>query len=127
MKIAPIPAVALVALGMVAAPIIAQAQAQQQKQMQRQSVPTNFSEEELKSYVHAALEVQQINQTYSKRLRDAETPESQRSMRKEATGKMVKAIKDEGLTVEKYNAIYQAASTDPALAKKVRKHLQEVK
>lgn len=116
---------ALVAIGFFAAPAALQAQQQQyQDQMQKRGAPS-FEEEKLKSYANAMIEVRKISQEYNEELQSAQSQEEQQAVRTEATQVMTEAIQDEGLSVKEYNRIYQAASANPDLAKKVNEYLRE--
>jgi GTP1/Obg family GTP-binding protein len=70
--------------------------------------------------VGAALQqVQQIKQTYSQRLGAANTPAQQEDISKQATGAAVTAVTRQGLTIDQYNQVIQAAQSDPALKQRV--------
>ena len=84
-----------------------------------------ISQEELKTFALAAQEVRQINQTYLSSYQAAQNEEQKQAIEKEAMGKMTQAVKDKGLTVEKYNQIVQAAQSDPEVAKKVDEYAKE--
>lgn len=95
--------------------------AQQQQQTPQSS--QNFSEEDLKSYAVAALQVQQINQNYQPQLQAAGSPEKKQAVQQEAMGKMVQAVQQEGLSVDKYNEISAAIQSDPQVADQVRGYM----
>ncbi|TVR83724.1 MAG: DUF4168 domain-containing protein [Rhodospirillales bacterium] len=90
------------------------------------SVEANYSEEELRSYAAAAIEVQRINETFQPQLQAAETPEEVQAVREQATGQMVEAVEDEGLSVDRYNQIFQAAQADPEVAEQISRYVQEM-
>jgi hypothetical protein len=63
--------------------------------------------------------VQQINQTYAPAYQAAQSDEQRAAIEDEAMGKMTQAVKDKGLSVEKYNQIVTAAQSDPEIARRV--------
>jgi GTP1/Obg family GTP-binding protein len=70
--------------------------------------------------VGAALrQVVQIKQTYSQRLQSAATPAQQQDISKQASGAAVAAITQQGLSIDQYNQVIQAAQSDPALKQRV--------
>lgn len=102
----------LLALAGFAAPTAAIAQSTAQQQAQ-------ISDEDLKTFAVAAREVQQINQTYAPAYQAAQSDEQRTAIEDEAMGKMTQAVKDKGLSVEKYNQIVTAAQADPEIARRV--------
>ncbi|MGE5146027.1 MAG: DUF4168 domain-containing protein [Candidatus Eiseniibacteriota bacterium] len=79
----------------------------------------NVSQEQLKSFAVASLEVDRISHEYTPKLQAAKTPAEQEAVRREATAKMVDAVKQKGLSVEDYRRIAIAARADPALAREI--------
>ncbi|TVR96385.1 MAG: DUF4168 domain-containing protein [Rhodospirillales bacterium] len=90
------------------------------------SAEAAYTDEELRAYAAAAIEVQRINEAFQPQLQAADSPEDVEAVRVEATGKMVEAVEDEGLSVERYNEIFQAAQADPAVAEQVSRYVQEM-
>ncbi len=125
MKLALIPFAAVIALGLAWAPPAALAQQAPGQGEMPPPAAAKYDSDDLKSYASAVVELRKINEEYTKRLQSAGSPEEQQSVREEATGKMVEAIEEEGLTVEKYNDIYNAALTDPQIAQEVNEYLRE--
>lgn len=83
-------------------------------------------DEKLKSFAVAFLEVTKVTQSYQPQIESAGTPEDQQRLRQEAGEKMVEAVNDaEGITVDEYNMIIQAAQTDPELAQRINGHITE--
>lgn len=85
----------------------------------------SFSQEDLKAYALAALDVQGIRQSYHLKLQSAETPGQQVELQKEATDRMVNAVRGQGLSVEKYNMISNAAQSDAELNKRINTYMRE--
>jgi predicted lipid-binding transport protein (Tim44 family) len=84
-----------------------------------------ISDQDLKTFAGAAKEVQQINQTYVPAYQSAQTDEQRKAIEQEAMTKMSQAVKDKGLTVDKYNQIVQAAQADPQLAQQIDSYARQ--
>lgn len=84
-----------------------------------------YSDEDLKAFAVAALEVRQIRESYTPKVQQADTPQKRQEISKEATDKMVEAVEKHGLSAQKYNNIYSASQNDPSLADRVNKHLRD--
>jgi hypothetical protein len=78
-----------------------------------------ITDQEIKSFAVAALEVKKINDSYRPRYQAAETPAAKEQVQKEATEKMSSAVEEEGLSVDKYNQIVRVAQANPDLAKQI--------
>jgi hypothetical protein len=79
----------------------------------------SISDQELKTFAVAALEVRKINDNYRPRYQSADTPAAKQQVQKEATDKMAAAVAQKGLTVDKYNQIVRVAQADPDVAKQI--------
>ena len=80
----------------------------------------------LESFVVAALEVSEVAESYEGRIEAAETQESRDTLTREAREAMVSAVEDtDGITVDEYVAITQAAQVDQALNRRVMDLLAE--
>lgn len=84
-----------------------------------------YSEDELKTFAVAALEVLRINDVYLPKLKMATTPEEQQRVERTASDEMVKAVEKEGLSVAKYKEIMSHAEANPDIAQRVIKHMKE--
>jgi hypothetical protein len=84
-----------------------------------------YSEDELKTFAVAALEVLRINDVYLPKLKMATTPEQQQQVERTASDEMVKAVEKEGLSVAKYKEIMSHAEANPDIAQRVMKHMKE--
>lgn len=83
-----------------------------------------FSDEQLQTFAVAYLQIDRISQEYETRLQSAETPEEQQQIQMEANDEMVLVVEQtEGLTVDEYNAIFQAAQTDQTVLAQIESHL----
>lgn len=83
------------------------------------------SQDQLKSFAVASLEVERISQEYAPKLQAAKTPADQESVRQEATEKMVDAVQKKGLSVEEYRRIAIAARADPQIARQITTYRQQ--
>lgn len=77
----------------------------------------------MQSYAVAALQVQEIRQSYAAKLQGA-SPQEQQSLQQEAMGKMSEAVQNKGLDVATYNQITQAAQQDPSLANQIQGYMK---
>lgn len=86
----------------------------------------NFSDDKLKSFAVAYLQVDRVTQEYLPKLKQAKDTGAQQKVREEAGQKMVQAVESSnGISVNEYNQIAQSAQTDPELASKLTKYIQE--
>jgi hypothetical protein len=82
-----------------------------------------YSDAELKSFAVALLEVDRIKTTYAPKL--ALTLRAQQEVKQAASQEMVQALKQHGMSVDKYQEILINVQTNPALAGKVDHYLKE--
>lgn len=111
------------------APATAGAQAQQQQQYQQQQQPPGaqqLSDQDLRAYAAASVEVQEIGSEYQPRIEQAPTPEVAEELRVEAQDEMIEAVQAQGLTVEQYNEIYAIAQANPEVRTAVEQHMMEM-
>jgi hypothetical protein len=81
----------------------------------------------LTSFVTAVLEINDIAESYQPRIEAAEDPSTRAMLEEEAQLAMVDAIEqNEGITVEEYLQISQAARTDQGVNAQVMQRLQEM-
>ena len=94
-------------------------------QVRAQAQP-EFSDRQLESFVVAALAVDELIREWNPRIQGAENAEHAAQLREEANGALVEAITGtEGITLEQYQAIGQAAQSDPNLAARINEIYQE--
>jgi hypothetical protein len=126
MKIRQLPFFAAVALALAGTPLLTMpAQAQSAPDNPGSGNVPSYNDQELQAYVTAAVQVSQISRDYTSKLRGAQSVDDKKKIQQEATGKMTQVIKKEGLSVEKYNEIYTAASMDPKLAQRLNGMLEK--
>jgi hypothetical protein len=96
---------------------------QQQQQPQQQS----FSEDQLKAYAVAALQVSAIQQEYASKIVAAQKTEPQniQTLNDEAEGKMADAVRKRGLSVETYNNITRAARAEPSVRQRIMQFMSQ--
>jgi len=83
-------------------------------------------EGKLDSFVVAALAVDEVRNTYVAQLQTIEDEAAQQALIEEANAAIVQAIEDaEGINLEEYVAIGEAASTDPEIAAQLDAMMQE--
>lgn len=85
----------------------------------------DISDAELKSFAVAVIEVSRINDTYLPIYYAAGTPEEQKAVEKKATDEMMQAVRNQGITVDRYQHILNQARSDPQVASRVDQYLQE--
>jgi len=97
--------------------------------MAQQAAPAapaqDVTDADIEHFANAVLAVEDIRQTYEKALATTDDEGEKTSLQKEAQEKMVDAIENEGLTVERYQVVAQAVQSDPAMWEKVQQHLRQ--
>jgi hypothetical protein len=74
-----------------------------------------FSQTQLESYANAVVKIQQIDRAWQPRIDQAQDKEEAEVLTTQAADEMVGEIQAEGLSVQEYNAITQAAEKDNRL------------
>jgi glucose/arabinose dehydrogenase len=110
-------------LGLAAAPA---AQAQLAQPPAAQSADA-YSDTQLQSFATALLQVSRLHDMFLPRLELARTPAEQHLVVMAATDAMVEAVEKTGLTVDEYDSMLAHAQEDPALADRVRTHIQNMR
>lgn len=80
---------------------------------------TSYSQTDLQKFVAAAEKVSVLTQEYAPKVQATSSSDEREAVVKEADEKMMGAVQDEGLTVEKFLAINQAAQADPKLQERL--------
>jgi hypothetical protein len=83
----------------------------------------SVTDQKIASYASAAVEVESLRSEWTKRIVAAESESAQAELREQANGEMVNAVKEEGLSVEEYNAITEAAKQDPELRSRISEEI----
>lgn len=86
----------------------------------------NVDDAKLKSFAVAFLQVSGVTQEYQPQIAAAGSAEAQQKLQQEAGQKMVEAVsKADGISVDEYNSIIQAAQANPELAQRINGHITE--
>ena len=106
----------------------AQAQTEQQQppvQPQQEMQQTEFTEDQLESFVDAAVAVNDLIESWRPRITAAESEEQAAQLREEANEELAEAIEQtEGMSLEEYQEIGQAAQADPELSERINEIYQ---
>ncbi|MFT0546577.1 DUF4168 domain-containing protein [Allopusillimonas ginsengisoli] len=110
----------LLAAGLASGAAMAQ-QAAPNANLPATTVPApDYSDAQLERFVSASQKVVMISQEYTPKLQSAPDEPTKKEVFQEADQKMVKAVHDEGMTVDQFNGINQALQQDPNLAQRVQ-------
>ena len=98
-----------------------------QRQAPQQPQQQSFSEDQLKAYAVAALQVSTIQQEYASKISAAQQtqPENIPVLSDEAQGKMADAVRKRGLSVDTYNNITRAARAQPEVRQRIMQLIRE--
>lgn len=87
----------------------------------------SYSSEELDIFTTALLEVADVREKYTPKLQEAESEEKQASIVQEANDEIMRVIEDtDGITLDRYTEIAQAASEDQGLNRRIIKRVQSM-
>jgi hypothetical protein len=87
---------------------------------------TEFSDQQLESFVVAAVAVDGLIREWNPRIQAAENEEQAAQLREEANAALLETISEtDGITIEQYQEIGQAARADPELAARINEIYQE--
>lgn len=86
----------------------------------------SYEDNDLNSFAVAAVKVHRINNAYSRKMEEAKSEPEMHELEERANGEMVKAVRNEGLTVDQYQTIASRLKTDPDLAKRVQQKIKKV-
>ncbi|MGR3375119.1 DUF4168 domain-containing protein [Salipiger abyssi] len=102
------------------APVMAQT-AETAPEAPAQTAPAaDFSEDQLSSFVDAALHVQEVQKDYMTQIEAAAAEDEKKALIQEANTEMTAAVEEtEGMDVTTYNRIGQAAQSDPELNERI--------
>ncbi len=87
---------------------------------------TNISEQKLDAAANAIERVSAIKQGYQQRM-EAAPPSDRGRLADEASDEMVKAVAEQGLSVDEYNSIIEVAQNDPVVHDKIVQRLRAKK
>jgi len=87
----------------------------------------SYSSEELDIFTNALLRVSDVRQDYTARLQSAETEDERAAIVEEANAEITDVIENtDGITLDQYTEIAQAASEDQTLNQRIVKRVQEM-
>lgn len=88
---------------------------------------TRVDEREIQAYAAAAQEVRQLKQKWIPRFQQAEkeSPQAAAQVEEDAYTEMVGAVEKKGLSVDRYNEIYELAQVDPEVQRKVIEQIEQ--
>ncbi len=84
-----------------------------------ESAQTEIQEKELASFAKIQNEIARIQQEYKTRLSTIEDQDQRQSVIQEMNEELVATVKDQGLSVERYNEIFGAIQNNPELQERV--------
>lgn len=113
-------------LGIASLPLapVASCQTKSPNQAQRQSPMSPISDQKLRKTAVAVNQIDNLMQTYEQQLANARGAEKDR-ITKQANDAIVKAITDQGLSIDEYNEVIQAAHNDPAVRARLVQQAQQ--
>jgi TolA-binding protein len=85
---------------------------------------SEVSAAEIASVAQAHKQVAQLQQEYQARLGTIQDQQEQQKLVQETNEKMISAVRDAGVSVERYNEILRAAQSDPDLQKRISDGLE---
>jgi hypothetical protein len=87
---------------------------------------SEFSDQQLESFVVAAIAIDGVIREWNPRIQAAENEEQAAQLREEANAELLETIsKAEGITIDEYQEIGQAAQNDPELAARINEIYQQ--
>ena len=84
-----------------------------------------ISDKELKAFAKSYVEFHKLRAVYEPQLNVAKTPQEKGRIEQEAVAKFGAALEREGLTMERYGALFQSVSADERLREKALKLIEE--
>src|SRR6056297_1494578 len=97
-----------------------QEQQKYQKYQQQQQQKTDFSDEKLDQFAKAYDQVQNIQQTYTDKMKQINNKKKAKELQDKYRQKMIKVIRNQDLTVSEYNQIFKAMKNNPEIKDKVQ-------
>ena len=85
------------------------------QQQQQPVMPPGLTQGQIETFADAALEVRQVQEDLNAQMQGAPDAQEVQQLQQQAQQGAQQAIEGNGLTVDEYNAILQAANQDPQL------------
>lgn len=86
-----------------------------------------YSDEELRAFANAYVDVEDLQANYQPQIEAAEAPEEAEALQQQFQAEVDETIVTHGLNAESYDAIVQATQTDPDFSEQVLALIQEVR
>ncbi|MBB4285629.1 DUF4168 domain-containing protein [Roseospira goensis] len=93
-------------------------------QPQATAPATDVSTQEVQQIAQISADLMQLNESVRGQMAEAGTDAERASIRQQAQTEAVETIRENGLSVDRYNAIVAAARQDEALMERIRKTIQ---
>jgi len=105
--------------GLVVVPAVQAQQSPPQGQTQPQ--PTAVSDKEIETFAAAATEVRQLNKQWSPKVQEAakQGADAAEKTRQQALGEMAQAVERKGMSVDRYQQIFEIAQADRDVQRKI--------
>lgn len=101
-------------------------QGQPQDPWDQQGAPADFSDEEIGKVATAYVDIIDIREEYHGRLAEVEDPDTAREIQIEANEKITQAVNNNGVDVETYNRVINAAQTNEELMNDLLSKIEEL-
>lgn len=85
----------------------------------------DFTDSDLKTFAAALVQVARINDNYLPIYYAAKTPEEQLLIEQKAADEMVRAVRNEGMSVDQYHQILGQARVNPEIANRINEHVKD--
>lgn len=97
------------------------------EQQQPPQAAPDLSEKDLQLFAQASVKVSDISRKWQAEISKTQNPNKMTEMQRQASQEMAEAVREEGLSIKKYNAIFKSLQEDPSIRQKVEKMREEVR
>ncbi|MFO8052895.1 MAG: DUF4168 domain-containing protein [Candidatus Omnitrophota bacterium] len=104
-----------------------EAEGQQGYEAEGQAAQVDVSDEDMEAFAKAQNKVEEIRQKYQSKLSDVEDQTKRQEMVQKMNEELVDAVKNSGLSVERYNEIFEAAQNDSQLQQRISETMQSIR
>ena len=101
------------------------AQAQDDTGQMKEKAPAEITEVEVASFAKAFSGIRKIQDEYTKEAQGAGNDQDIKDLQQKYQDKMIQEVKNNGLTIKRYNEIAQAMQNDEELQNKVQSRMSE--
>ena len=98
----------------------------EQEMMMPQPGSVEVSDAELEKVANAYIQITEIREAFQESLAEVSDPEKAQQLQEQAGQAMVDAVQDNGLDVQKYNEVMEAAQVDEELREQLLTHMQKL-